>query len=657
MHLGRRCRWHHQPGYRPIRWLRSLCSYNAHALSGKTVRVYFGSFLYMKTGTLRARFAVLPLALAGIFPGAFAQTIEKQNNLQEIVVTASRYAQPLSDVMSDLTVLDRESIQLQGASNISQLLATQAGVQVSGNSIYLRGAESRMTSLYIDGVRVESHDGQNFGGGVLWDLVPVDQIDRIEILRGAASAVYGSDAMAGVIQIFTKRGKTGLHPYASAGSGSNNTRKTNVGVRGGFGAIDYALGFAWQESDGINTRPDLVHTPDTEGYKKNLMHAQLGFDLNKEQRLEARFLEHRVDARTVPWGGGNDTTGTGVISTSSVGLQSQWSESTKTNLKLTRSVSAKKDSAPNDYATTLEGASLDAEFKGLAGVITGQLDQRWDAYDAKPTTWDPAVTGNRTTSAIGIGYGTKFEKHALQVNARNDQDSIFGVYQTGAFSYAYTMSENWKVSASVGNAFRAPTLEQVFGPYGSVQLQPEKSQNSEISIDYALNKASFKTTLFRNSFDNMISSSQTLTTCAAAGYCYYNIDKASVEGATLRATYDWQHLHFYGVAEWLNPKNDLTGETLLNRARRVMTLGMEAATGDWTYGADLKETGERFDNSTLTRLTLPSYTLLNVYFSKKLSKDWQWKTRFDNVTDVKYQHIYQVATPGATLFTSIHWTP
>ena len=616
----------------------------------------------MKTGTLRARFDVFPLALAAAFPGAsFAQ--QSDTEFSDIVVTASRYAQPLSEIVSDVTVLDRRSIQLQGASNISQLLATQAGIQVSGNSIFLRGAESRMTALYIDGVRVESHDGQTPGGGVLWDLVPVEQIDRIEILRGAASAMYGSDAMGGVIQIFTRHGKSGFYPQAAVGIGSNNTRMASAGLRGGFEDFDYALGLSWKESDGINTRPDLVHTPDTESYKKNLVQLQMGYDLNKAQRVEARFLENRVEARLAPWsnviadgGSFTDTTGTGFLNASSIGLQSQWSNTIKTNFKLIRSVSAKKDSLPNDYVTTLDGISLDAEYKGLGGTVTVLLDQRRDSYEAKPTAFDPRVAGNRTTNAFGLGYGAKLDKHAIQVNVRNDQDSIFGSNQTGALSYAYTISADWKVSASVGNAFRAPTLEQIYGPYGSTQLQPETSRNSEISLDHTFEQATMKATLFRSNFENLISSSQTLTTCSAGGFCWYNVGKASVEGFSLRGTYDWKPMHFYGATEWLNPKNDITGQTLVNRARRVITLGMETTRSDWTYGADIKDTGERFDNSD-GLVILPSYTLLNIYFTKKLNKDWQWKTRLDNVADVKYQHINKLATSGATLFTSIHWSP
>jgi vitamin B12 transporter len=430
----------------------------------------------------------------------------------------------------------------------------------------------------------------------------------------------------------------------------------SAGLRGGFEDIDYALGLSWKESDSINTRPDLVHTPDTEGFKKNLMQMQVGYDLNKAQRLEARFMENRVDARSVPWGGGNDTTGSGLLSTSSVRLQSQWFETIKTTVKLSRAVSAKKDSAPNDYATTLEGASLDAEYKGLGGTVTGLFDERRDVFDAKPTKWDPAVVGGRSTSAIGLGYGAKLDNHAVQVNVRNDQDSIFGSYQTGALSYAYIISVGWRISASIGNAFRAPTLEQVFGPYGSTQLQPEKSRNTEISVDHAVNNASVKATVFRNNFENMISSSQFLSTCTAGGFCWYNVGKASVEGFSLSGAYDWKSMHFYGATEWLNPKNEITGQTLVNRARRVITLGMETTRSDWTYGADIKDTGERFDNSD-GLVILPSYTLLNVYFTKKLNKDWQWKTRFDNVADVKYQHINKLATPGATLHTSIHWTP
>ena len=608
----------------------------------------------MKIGTLRARLAVLTLAMAAAFPHAsFAQN---EGGLTEIVVTASRYEQPFADVVSDFTLIDQDEISRRGTTSIQQILALQPGIQVSGNSVYLRGAETRMTALYLDGVRVDTQDGQSLGGGVPWDLISVEQIDRIEILRGAASAMYGADAMGGVIQIFTRRGVDGMQPFASFGVGNNSTQKVATGVRGASESMDYALSLAREDNGGINTRPDLKHTPDKEGYNKNFAQIKWGYNFNTMHRIEAHLAENRMEYRTVPWGGGTDLTANGVLRTRLLGFKSKWTDTLRSSFKITQSVSAKKDDAPNDYATTLDGVVLDTEIKAFGGIVTGLLEQKRDAFDAQPTQWDPSVNGSRTDNAYGLGYGSKRGAHTYQINFRQDADSIFGQHQTGAVSYAYALTTAWRTSVSAGNAFRAPTLEQTFGPYGSVTLQPEKSKNSEISLDYTESNIIWKATFYRNNFENLISSSPTLASCSAGMFCWYNIGKASVEGFSTRASYQWQNFQLFGLADWLNPKNEITGQNLLNRAQRTVTVGFESQSYDWKYGFDIKDTGERFDNSD-GMVILPSYTLLNIYVDKKLSKQWQWKARLDNATDVKYQNINKVATPGATFFTSLHWTP
>ena len=183
MHLGRRCRSHHQPGYRPIQWLYLVYSYHAHALSGKTVRVYFGSSLLMKTGTLRARLAVLPLALAAAFPGAsFAQPLDAVN-LQEVVVTATRSASKYEAVLGDIVVLDKQQIQNSTGRTLSELLMRMAGLQMSSNgglgkqsNVYIRGTENRHILLLVDGIRY----GSSTQGTPNLDTIPLEMIERIE---------------------------------------------------------------------------------------------------------------------------------------------------------------------------------------------------------------------------------------------------------------------------------------------------------------------------------------------------------------------------------------------------------------------------------------------------------------------------------------------
>ncbi len=161
-----------------------------------------------------------------------------------MVVTANRTPQALSSVLADMSVIEREDIQRSGAFGVADLLARLPGIEFARNggpgastSLFIRGSETRHTAVYIDGVRVDPQST----GGASWEQIPLDQIERIEVLRGPVAAVYGSDAVAGVVQLFTQRGQGAARHTASLTLGSFNTVQAQAGVSGSAQALDYAL--------------------------------------------------------------------------------------------------------------------------------------------------------------------------------------------------------------------------------------------------------------------------------------------------------------------------------------------------------------------------------------------------------------------------------
>ena len=219
------------------------------------------SFYFSVCSRAPVRLAATTLAVLAAFP-VLAQS-PAASTLKEVVVAATRVAQPLSDLVADVSIIDRAQIERSGASGFADLMARLPGVEFQRNggpgtttSVYLRGAETRFTAVFIDGVRIDSQAT----GGASWEAIPLGQIDRIEILRGPAAAVYGSDALGGAIQIFTRRGEGGFTPYVGLGFGTDNTRKAEAGFSGASGAFDYSLGLADDQSDGYNARTlSLIH--------------------------------------------------------------------------------------------------------------------------------------------------------------------------------------------------------------------------------------------------------------------------------------------------------------------------------------------------------------------------------------------------------------
>ncbi|NDE41512.1 MAG: TonB-dependent receptor, partial [Betaproteobacteria bacterium] len=293
----------------------------------------------MKLAFLFARLAVPVAALVCVL-STFAQTATPAPvaTLPEVVVTATRVSQPLTDLVADVTIVDRTQIERSGATGLGDVLARLPGVEMARNgglggitSVYLRGAETRFTALFIDGVRVDSQGT----GGASWDVIPLSQVDRIEVLRGPAGAVYGSDAMGGVIQVFTRKGEGPPSPYVGLGLGTFGTTKAEAGVSGAQGTWDYALSLVRQEGKGFNSMQS--RNPDDDGYTSESLAARLGLVLNAAHRLELSVLSSQLNAQYDRQFGAINVDDRTVkkLQTSALNWRAQWSADYSSTLSLT----------------------------------------------------------------------------------------------------------------------------------------------------------------------------------------------------------------------------------------------------------------------------------------------------------------------------------
>jgi vitamin B12 transporter len=625
----------------------------------------------MKTRFFRARCGAVAAFGALIFSfSVSAQDGAETVALQEVVVTASRFARPVKEVLADVTVIDRQQIEESGATTVLQLLETQPGLQVNfGDSktgnIYVRGAEARMTGLLIDGVRMGGQDGlSRIGGGVPWETIPLGNVERIEIVRGPSSVSYGSDAMAGVVQIITRKGEAGVHPFVTMGVGSYNTQTLTAGIRGAQGDWDYAVHAGATRSDGFNTRPDVAHSPDTEGYKNSESGLSLGYQVDRANKLEVKASQNRLQSRYVGYYSStfqdlvypNDATVNTSMSSFVAAWEAQWTDTFKTATKWTNSSSRyQDDSFYYDYFTTLDGLSLDANWRALGGNITAYLESKADRLDQAADYYNSAINASRSSSSQGLGYGTKFGPHEVQMNLRSDYDSVFGVSNVGAAAYAYQIAPEWRASTSAGNSFRAPTLEQLYGAYGSTSLAPERGQSLDASLAFSKSGQELKLAVYRNVFDNLISTN--------SSFYYYNVNRASVEGVTLSGSKRFTGFRLHGSVDQINPRYEAgtyAGNYLIMRARQVINLGLETTLGEWTVGADVRDVGQTYDDAPNTAYKInPAYTLLNLRAQTEIAKDWTWSLRINNATDQSYKQSYTGMTysAGCNFFTTLQWAP
>ena len=604
----------------------------------------------MKTSLFNASLAVLPLALAAAFP-SFAQT-QATPQLAETVVTATRVAQPLSDVVADVSIIDRAQIERSGAVGVADVLKRLPGIEITRNggpgattSVFLRGAESRFTAVYIDGVRVDSQAT----GGAAWEAIPLALIDRIEVLRGPAAAVYGSDAIGGVIQIFTKRGEAGFAPYAGVGLGTYNTRKLDAGFSGASGAFDYALGLAHEKSDGFNARAIAGQNPDKDGYRNQSANLRLGFQVNQAQRLEATYLTSdgnsgydsslRADDRNLH-----------KLQTLGLNWQAQWTQAWSTRLSATESTD-RYETTPSPYLTEtrLRGYTLLNEVRLGEHLLTAALERKEDHLKNAP------IDQGRSQNALALGYGFSHQAHTVQLNVRHDKDSEFGGKTTGSAAYAYAFTPAWRATASAGTAFRAPTLYQRFSEYGVATLVPEKSRNVELGLRWTQGASSAGLVAYRNKVDNLITFAGA-GPCASAFGCYSNTARAEYSGATLSASHAMNGVNLAASLDVQNPRDLATGKSLARRAKEHATLSADTRVANWQLGAEAQFSGKRFDDAANTRV-LSGYSLVNLSASTPISKDWTLLARIDNLADKKYEVARTYGTAGRSFYAGVKWAP
>lgn len=614
----------------------------------------------MKTCFFAKRLATLALAAAPLWSSwaLHAQT-RSAASLQETVVTATRTEQPLVDLVADVTVVDRAEIERSGATGVADLLARQPGLEMARNggpgtttSLFVRGAETRFTAVFIDGVRVDSQST----GGAPWEAMPLAQIERIEILRGPAGAVYGSDALGGVIQIFTRKGDRPFAPYAGIGLGTYGTRKWDAGFSGVQGAFDYALGVAGESSDGFNARPVTGYNKDDDGYKSESFSGRLGWQLNAAHRLEATALSGSTDAQYDASNSGAAATrndhALNLVQARSLSWRGQWSQHYSTVLSATES-RVQYETKPSAYLTMtrLNGYLFQNELRFGAHQFTAALERKVDQLENRP------IYRDRKQDAVALGYGWRAGPHSLQFNARHDDDSEFGGQDTGSLAYGLALSPQWRATASVGTAFRAPTLYQRFSSYGVASLKPETSTNQELGLQYAMGAGRFGIVVYRNEVRNLISYANSNTGCTnSPNGCYGNTAEAEYTGLTLSAQVRHADVNLKASLDVQNPRDTQTGTLLARRASHHARLSTDTHVGHWQVGAGAQLSGARYDTAANTTV-LPGYALLDLYASTRIGKDWSVLARIDNLTDTPYQLASGYATAGRSLYVGLRWAP
>lgn len=584
--------------------------------------------------------------------------------LDPVLVTATRQATRASDLLSDVTLLEGEAITQAGpASTVAELLARQPGLEMvrtggpgAGTEIRIRGGSAKHTLLLIDGVRV----GSATSGEAAWGRIPMAEVERIEILRGPASALYGSDALGGVVQIFTRRGDGPPRVHAEAGAGSQDTSSGSLGVAGGSNGWRYSLNTSTFRSEGFDATANpkaKFANRDRDGYTNTSTSGSLSYTPAKGHELGLTYFnsdgrnrfdsgtsatiarkDHQLETKVTSWGAyARNAVSADWTSTLRVGS----SEDDQTNYR---------DGAIYSIFRTEQkqfGWQNDVRLPfGKALVAVERLDQKVSGSNAYRVD-------QRTIDSLLGGWSGQFAAHRLQFSVRRDDNSQFGGKNTGNAAYGYQLSETWRAHASYGTAYRAPTFSELYYPptaglSGNPDLKPEFARNRELALHYEQGSHHASATWYLNKVSDLIAWGSRPSPV--------NIGSATLEGLTLAYQGTLGGYDLGASADFLDPRDDATGKILSRRARERASLSLGKRVGPWEARAEMQAVGQRYDADDNLR-KLAGYTLFNLYGSYAVARDWSIFARAENIFDRKYELALDYATPGASIFVGIRYVP
>lgn len=587
--------------------------------------------------------------MACAMPAAFAQT----SSLSETVVTATRFETRVDDLVSDVSVVDRAAIEASTARTLPELLAREAGVQFTSNggfgqqsAVFIRGTETRHTILLIDGVRY----GSATTGTPIWETLPIEAIERIEMVKGPSSALYGADGAGGVVQVFTRQPKDGYHPSASVTLGSRSHQRVSAGVAGGQGDLGYSVGVQHLSDGGLSATNanSGSFNADADPFRQSSFNGSVRYKLNRDWKANASVL-YSDGQNHFDDGPGSDgrTRLRGAVA--QAGLTGRLSPDWQTEFRLGRSNDTNNYIQPAAYGSLVTRESQWTWQNTIAtslGAVLAGLERRDQKVDSNQVF---AVTA-RTIDAAFVGLNGQADAHSWQVNARHDRNSQFGAADTGFAGYGYRFSPAWRVHTSYGTSFVAPSFNDLYSPWGTGNpaLQPERGRNLDLGVTWTAGVHEVKLVRFDNRIRNAFVNDNF--------WVRHNVGLARIDGWTLAYAGSLAGYHLRASLDELDARDAVSGNRLQRRARHQATLGADTGVGAWRLGGSLLYVGQRFDDTANT-VSLGGYATLDAHATWKLSQDLSLQFKVNNLADRAYETVRGYNQPGRSFYTTLRWQP
>jgi vitamin B12 transporter len=587
-----------------------------------------------------------------------------ENSLPEVIVTATRSAQTVDDALASVTVITREDIDNSQALTLPEVLRGVPGLDISTTggfgkqtSVFMRGTESDHVLVLVDGVKV----GSATAGITAFEHLPLSQIERIEIVRGPRSSLYGSEAIGGVIQIFTRQGK-GKKPQVelSAGMGEDRTYEFTAGVSGSTKENWYSLYANRLKTDGFNACEGntsggcFTVEPDADGYKNTSYGISLGHRFENNLTVETHAMQATANNQYDSSGANKSDVVQRVI-----GLKTDYliNQSWQMSLNLGRSRDELENfghnTTPSFFNTKRTTASFQTNFlySDANSLIIG-YDYLLDEVDSSTNFAEKS----RNNHGVFLESQSQFGKTDLILGLRQDDNEQFGRHSTGNIALGYAVSPQTRVFISYATAFKAPNFNDLYWPDsaffgGNPNLNPEKSESIEIGLKGKQADYRWSLNAYRTKIDQMISFQTDPVTFKGT---MVNIDKAKIKGIDGALNWRKAGFEFNLTGSWLKPEDDTTGKLLARRAEKTLNVEIAERKGAGRLGISWLMQSHRYDDSA-NKQRLSGYGILNLTADYYFNKNWVIRTRLENVLDKEYETVRFYNTQRRFWFVSLHY--
>lgn len=595
-------------------------------------------------------------------------TVQAQSDLEQVVVTATRIEQPISQVIGSVTVITREEIERRQVRSLQDLLRGEAGLSIvnqgglgKSSTIFLRGANPTHTLILVDGARL----GSATAGTTAIESIPVEQIERVEIVRGPRSSLYGSDAIGGVIQIFTRKTQ-GVS--VNAGTGTHDTHQASGAFGINQGALRFNVaagylgtaGFNACSGDPINFAGCFVDEPDKDGYRNTSASMQAAYSSEQLQIEFSTLYSHgysEYDGYSTDFGlTPNQTRFT--QSTPTLRLKYLPAEAIAISLAGSITREDTDNFGEGVFASRFDTEKRNASAQSDWQVAEGQtFTLGADYLDDRVNSTTAYDRDSRSNTGIFGQYLGSMGQHEFSASARNDDNEQFGSHVTGNVGWKwFVVDRRFAINAGWGTAFHAPTFNDLYFPFsGNPLLRPETSRSYELGASGALGNAGgnsgWSLQLFSTDAKDLIAYDSVTDSVI-------NVGKARVRGAELSARHRWGNLDLALNYTALDARSRAAGSNfdhhLARRARHSGRIDVGYRIARLQVGSSINLAGPRYDNLANT-VRLGGYTTADFTADLMMAEGWSLQARLANAFDRRYETSRFFNQDGRNVFIGVRY--